>query len=168
MVVAKHTVEDGIHQGGVQTAAKHNHLEQEHPDRPCQDDDQELTNVFLLKFDRRERILFPFFPHSLRLAFQHDRSVRLRHHQNERPCNACNYELEPVDPPPRHHSDKTRSDWTQKRTPSCRSHEQSHSPTTSLGSGVDIGVYPPNDRNGSTSTNTSEEAHNNQARPRRS
>jgi hypothetical protein len=62
VVVAKHTVEDGIHQSGVQTATKHDHLEQEHPDRPCQDNNQELTNVFLLEFDRRECIIFSFLP----------------------------------------------------------------------------------------------------------
>lgn len=161
--VARRTVEDGIYQSSVETAAEHDGFKQEHPDRPCQDDDQELVQVFLLELDRRERIHSPFLSQLLRLALQHDGPVRFRYHQHERPRDACDDELQPVDPPPRHYSDKARSNWAQDGAPSRRSHEKRHSPATSFGGGVNVCVYPSNDGNGSTGADTNQEAHDNQA-----
>jgi hypothetical protein len=164
-VSERRTVEDGIHQSDVQTAAEHNHFEQEHPDRPCQDDNKQLAHVLLLEFARGESVCIPLLSHLFCLPFKHNRSVRFRHQQNEGPRDTCEDGLQPVHPPPRNYRNVSTCKRAPYWTPCSSSHEYNHCPATGFRIREHVGIYASGDGDGCTSTNTSKEAHDDQARP---
>ena len=163
----RRTVENGIHHSSVQTAAKHNTLEQEHPHWPCQHHHQKLTQITLLELGRRISVLLALLSHLIRFGLEHYRCICLRHRQQDRPCRTSDDKLKPVSPSPGHHGDEPRSYRPDKRPPCGRAHEQRHGPTTSLRRAPNVGVNASNDRDGRRRAYTSEQPHDNEACPRR-
>jgi hypothetical protein len=85
----------------IQTCKQHQRLKTQHPQRPRQDNSNNMIEVRLLQLQRRNNTLVARLPpQSLSAALEDSRTVRFVEEVEERPCGACEDGADPKGPGP--------------------------------------------------------------------